>query len=160
MNPNEVLKLNDMIKEGDCVDNTDTIRQLKHSSLITQNLNALLRIKKKYKDEHNIIDTFDFKELDEECLKECRFLFDNYTSIYNKLLRDQIDLKVFYKFLYYLKQIEDGQLTFYQASYEIGTLLKSMYVDPIVEDKEKEKEKMKDRHVKPISWDEFKKLKS
>lgn len=153
MNPNEVLKLNDMIKEGDCVDNTDTIRQLKHSSLITQNLNAILRIKKKYKDEHNIVD---IKELDEECLKECRFLFDNYTSIYNKLLRDQIDLKVFYRFLYYLKKIEDGELTFYQASYEIGTLLKSMYVDPIVEDKEKEKEK--GRNVKPISWNEFKKM--
>jgi hypothetical protein len=153
MNPNEVLKLNDMIKEGDCLDNTDTIRQLKHSSLITQNLNAILRIKKKYKDP-----IVDLKELDEECLKECRFLFDNYTSIYNKLLRDQIDLKVFYKFLYYLKKIEDGELTFYQASYEIGTLLKSMYVDPIVEDKEKEKEK--GRNIKPISWDDFKKLKS
>ena len=155
MNPNEVLKLNDMIKEGDCVDNTDTIRQLKHSSLITQNLNALLRIKKIYKDQHRV-DIVDLKELDEECLKECRFLFDNYTSIYNKLLRDQIDLKVFYKFLYYLKKIEDGELTFYQASYEIGTLLKSMYVDPIVE--EKEKEKMKGRNVKSISWDEFKKM--
>ena len=44
MNPNEVLKLNDMIKEGDCVDNTETIRQLKHSSLITQNLNNILHI--------------------------------------------------------------------------------------------------------------------
>jgi hypothetical protein len=155
MNPNEVLKLNDMIKEGDCVDNTDTIRQLKHSSLITQNLNTLLRIKKKYKDEHIVVD---MKELDEECLKECRFLFDNYTSIYNKLLRDQIDLKVFYRFLYYLKKIEDGDLTFYQASYEIGTLLKSMYVDPIVEDKEKEKTKT--RNKKPICWDEYIKLKS
>ncbi len=153
MNPNEVLKLNDMIKEGDCVDNTDTIRQLKHSSLITQNLNSLLRIKKKYKDEHSVVD---LKELDEECLKECRFLFDNYTSIYNKLLRDQIDLKVFYRFLYYLKKIEDGELTFYQASYEIGTLLKSMYVDPIVQDREKEKSQ--ERIIKPISWDEFKKM--
>ena len=153
MNPNEVFKLNDMIKEGDCVDNTDTIRQLKHSSLITQNLNSLLRIKKKYKDEHSVVD---LKELDEECLKECRFLFDNYTSIYNKLLRDQIDLKVFYRFLYYLKKIEDGELTFYQASYEIGTLLKSMYVDPIVQDREKEKSQ--ERIIKPISWDEFKKM--
>jgi len=149
MNPNEVLKLNDMIREGDCVDNTDMIRQLKHSVLITKNVTTILQIKKKY-------GAVDFKTLDEECLKECRFLFDNYTSIYNKLLRDQIDLKVFYKFLYYLKKIEDGELTFYQASYEIGTLLKSMYVDPIVE--EKEKEKMKGRNVKSISWDEFKKM--
>ena len=145
MNPNEVLKLNDMIKEGDCVDNTETIRQLKHSSLISQNVTSILHIKKKYPD-------VDIKTLDNECLKECRFLFDNYTSIYNKLLRDQIDLKVFYKFLFYLKKIEDGELTFYQASYEIGMLLKNMYVDPII-DKEKELRKSKN-----ISWDDYKNL--
>ena len=146
MNPNEVLKLNDMIKEGDCVDNTETIRQLKHSSLITQNLNNILHIKKKYP-------TMDLKTLDDECLKECRFLFDNYTSIYNKLLRDQIDLKVFYKFLFYLKKIEDGELTFYQASYEIGMLLKNMYVDPIIDEKEKEMKKGRN-----IDWNEYKKI--
>ena len=75
------------------------------------------------------------------------------TSIYNKLLRDQIDLKVFYKFLYYLKQIEDGELTFYQASFEIGTLLKNMYVDPIIEEKEKEKTT---RVAKHITWNDYK----
>jgi hypothetical protein len=149
MNPNEVLKLNDMIREGDCVDNTETIRQLKHSAIITKNVNTLLHIKKKY-------GKVDFKTLDNECIKECRFLFDNYTSIYNKLLRDEIDLPVFYKFLYYLKKIEDNELTFYQASYEIGTLLKNMYVDPIIEEKEKNNEK--GRPVKPITWNEFKNM--
>ena len=148
MNSNEVLKLNDMIQEGDCVDNTEMIRQLKHSSQITKNLNIILRLKKK----HEEMDTFDFKALDNECLKECRFLFDNYTSIYNKLLRGQIDLVVFYKFLYYLKKIEDGELTFYQASFEIGTLLKNMYVDPIIEDKKI------DKPVKNITWNEYKSL--
>jgi hypothetical protein len=151
MNKNEVLKLNDMIREGDCVDNTDAIRELKHSSIITKNVTTLLRIKKKYN-----LNDIDFKTLDEECLKECRFLFDNYTSIYNKLLRDQIDLPVFYKFLFYLKKIEDGELTFYQASYEIGTLLKNMYVDPIIEEKDREKDK--ERQVKPITWNEFKNM--
>ena len=147
MNPNEVLKLNDMIQEGNCVDNTDIIRQLKHSAIITKNVTTMLHIKK---DKLNI----DLKTLDEICLKECRFLFDNYTSIYNKLLRDQIDLPVFYKFLFYLKKIEDGELTFYQASYEIGMLLKSMYVDPVIEEKEKNNE----RSVKPITWNEFKNI--
>ena len=154
MNPNEVLKLNDMIKEGDCVDNTESIRKLKHSSIITQNLNTLLRIKRKYSRNRNNDGTVNFKELDAECLLECRFLFDNYTNIYNKLLKDQIDLPVFYKFLFYLKKIEDGELTFYQASYEFGTLLKNMYVDPIIEEKDREKEK--ERNVKPISWNEYK----
>ena len=156
MNKNEVLKLNDMIQEGDCVDNTDMIRELKHSPIITKNVTTILQIKKKYNLNKNNDNTVDFKSLDEECLKECRFLFDNYTSIYNKLLRDQIDLPVFYKFLFYLKKIEDGELTFYQASYEIGTLLKSMYVDPIIQEKEKEKEN--GRNVKPITWNEFKNM--
>lgn len=146
MNFNETLKLNDMIQEGHCLDNTDMIRQLKHSSQITKNLNIIIRLKKK----HEEMETFDFKELDNECLKECRFLFDNYTSIYNKLLRGQIDLVVFYKFLYYLKKIEDGELTFYQASFEIGTLLKNMYVDPIIEDKKI------DKPIKNITWNEYK----
>jgi hypothetical protein len=37
-----------------------------------------------------------------------------------------------------------------------------MYVDPIVEEKDREKAKEieKLRNIKPISWDEFKKLKS
>ena len=148
MNSNEVLKLNDMIQEGDCVDNTDMIRQLKHSTQITKNLNTILRLKKK----HEEMETFDFKALDNECLKECRFLFDNYTSIYNKLLRGQIDLVVFYKFLYYLKKIEDKELTFYQASFEIGTLLKNMYVDPIIEKDKSKNETL----VKNISWNEYK----
>jgi hypothetical protein len=148
MNFNETLKLNDMIQEGDCVDNTDMIRQLKHSSQITKNLNIILRLKKK----HEEMETFDFKELDNECLKECRFLFDNYTSIYNKLLRGQIDLVVFYKFLYYLKKIEDGELTFYQASFEIGTLLKNMYVDPIIDANSDNR----DKPVKNITWNEYK----
>ena len=69
------------------------------------------------------------------------------------MIRDQIDLVIFYKFLHYLKKIEDGELTFYQASYEIGCLLKNMYVDPIVE-----KEKQIDKKVKDISWDDYKKI--
>ena len=73
MNTQEKLKLNDMMKEGDCVDNTETIRKLKHSSLITRDLNTILQIKKKMR-------TNDFKTLDSECIKHCRFLFDNYTN--------------------------------------------------------------------------------
>jgi 5-methylthioribose kinase len=55
--------------------------------------------------------------------------------------------------LFYLKKIEDGELTFYQASYEIGMLLKNMYVDPIIDDKEKEMKKGRN-----IDWNEYKKI--
>ena len=146
MNQEEKLKLQDMMKEGDCIDNTETIRKLKHSSRITHELNTILQIKKKMR-------TTDFKTLDTECLKHCRFLFDNYTNIYNKLLKGQIDLKIFYQFLYYLKKIEDGEMNYYDASYQIGCLLKQLYVDPLVEN-----EKGQEREKSNISWNEYKNM--
>ena len=152
MNSSEKIQLQDMLKEGDCVDNTETIRKLKHSSFITRDVNTIIQIKKNRKDS-------DFKELDSECLKHCRFLFDNYTNIYNKLLKGQIDLKIFYQFLYYLKKIEDGELTYYDASYQIGCLLKQLYVDPLVENIEKKNEKDGNiKNVSNISWNEYKNM--
>jgi len=143
MNQEEHIKLQDMLKEGNCIDNTEKIRTLKHSSLITKDVNTILQIKKKMR-------TTDFNTLDKECIKHCRFLFDHYTNIYNKLLKGQIDVVIFYQFLHYLKKIEDGELSFYDASYQIGCLLKQLYVDPLVKNKEKE------RTRKEISWNEYK----
>lgn len=156
MNPKQREQLNDMIRENETVDNTDLIKELKHSVQITKEVNIILAIKKRMKSntksnnnniKNNIIDP----ELDVECLKQCRFLFDNYTNIYNKLLRDQIDVKILYEFLYYLKKIEDGKLSQHDASFEIGTLLKKMYVDPVVEDKPPN-----ERKSLPLDWNEYK----
>jgi len=146
MNPEQVLQLNEMIKQNDSVDNTELIRELKHSSLITKDINTILNIKKK-------MNTTEFNLIDKECLKHCRFLFDNYTNIYNKLIKGQVDLKVLYKFLYYLKQIEEGELNQHEASFEIGTLLKKMYIDPIIEDKPPN-----ERKSLPVNWNEYKNM--
>jgi hypothetical protein len=145
MNPNQVLQLNEMIKENNSVDNTELIRELKHSQLITRDVNIILNIKKK-------LNTSDYKILDNECLKNCRFLFDNYTNIYNKLLKGQIDMQIFYKFLHCLKQIEDGKLNQHEAGFEIGTLLKQIYIDPIIE------EKMPEKKGLSINWNEYKNM--
>ncbi len=149
MNPEQRIQLDKMIKQNDSVDNTELIRELKHSSLITKEINTILKIKKRLN--NNYID--DFASIDKECLNHCRFLFDNYTNIYNKLLKDQVDLKVLYKFLYHLKQIEDGVLNQHEASFEIGTLLKKMYIDPIIEDKPPN-----ERKALPVSWNEYKNM--
>jgi len=146
MNPVQVIQLNEMIKQNDSVDNTELIRELRHSSLITKDINTILNIKKK-------MNTTEFNLNDKECLKHCRFLFDNYTNIYNKLIKGQVDLKVLYKFLYYLKQIEEGELNQHEASFEIGTLLKKMYIDPIIEDKPPN-----ERKSLPVNWNEYKNM--
>jgi|TARA_B110000259_G_C13670886_1_gene264276 hypothetical protein len=58
----------------------------------------------------------------------------NYTLIYNKLLKNDLDIKILYKFLDVLETIENGTSDQHEASYEIGLLLKKIYVDKKLED--------------------------
>ena len=69
-------------------------------------------------------------------------------------------------FLDELESIEKGEKNQHEASFEIGKLLKRMYIDPHIgeekeEDKEKtmnnKREKVKDQS-KSMSWSDYKKL--
>jgi len=92
------------------------------------------------------------KELDNLCIGPANFLFDNYTVIYNKLIRNQIDIHMLYVFLDKLKEIENGKLSQQEAAYDIGMILRKMYVDPRLEPP-KEPEYV---IGKKISWNEYK----
>jgi len=142
MDDNQRLKLQDLIKENNVQDNTDNIRQLKHSKLIRDDVDKIQII-------INKINSNDFKILDKACLPHCSFLFKNYTNIYNRLLKKQIDLDILNKFLICLKSIEDGVQTQHEASYEIGILLKGMYIDTKIYDEPKMRE------GGDLSWEEY-----
>jgi hypothetical protein len=133
MDDNQRLKLQDLIKENNVQDNTDNIRNLKHSKLIRDDVDKIIIIM-------NNLRSDDFKILDNACLPHCYFLFTNYTNIYNKLLKKQIDLTILNRFLNCLKSIEDGVQTQHEASYEIGTLLKALYIDTKIYDEPKMRE--------------------
>lgn len=133
MDDNQRLKLQDLIKENNVQDNTDNIRTLKHSKLIRNDVDKIIKI-------INNSTSDDFKILDNACLLHCSFLFTNYTNIYNKLLKKQIDLDILNKFLICLKSVEDGLQTQHEASYEIGTLLKALYIDTKIYDEPKMRE--------------------
>jgi hypothetical protein len=145
MNDDQRLKLHEMITENNVQDNTDKIKSLKHSDLIRKDVDTLLSIMLKLK-------TDDYKTLDEACIQQCNFLFMNYTNIYNKLLKNQIDIGILYKFLDCLKSIEDGKKNQHEGSYEIGLLLKSIYIDTKIYDEPKLRE------CKNITWNEYTKL--
>jgi hypothetical protein len=145
MNDTQRLKLQDLIKENNVQDNTDNIRTLKHSKLIRDDVDKIIIIL-------NNLNTDDFKILDNACLPHCSFLFKNYTNIYNKLLKKQIDLTILHRFLNCLKSIEDGDQTQHEASYEIGTLLKSLYIDTKIYDEPKMRE------GGDLSWAEYKSM--
>lgn len=123
----------------DCyVDNTDAIRKDKKSELIKQDLNTFLRYK------------YQNKTLNIDFLKtNCSFLYLNYPEIFNKITtHSNFDFNLLYQFINILQKIENEQINQDEASFEIGNLLKKIYIDPVIHDKNVSK--------KDISWNEYK----
>jgi hypothetical protein len=95
-------------------------------------------------------------------MSECNFLSTYYTDIYNKIRKDEIDLKILYKALDVLREIEDGKLDQHTGAYEFGTLLKKIYVDSALKkadklnaENENSVSEYKGAQVE-ISWKQFK----
>ena len=155
MDENSRLKLNHLIKENNVTDQTQLIRDLKHSQILRENINVLLQLKNKYNEE---------AELYNIAAQECYFLYTHYTDIFNKIRKDEINIKILFEFLDVLKQIEDGLIDQHDGSFKVGTLLKEIYVDSALKKAEKLNEKNNDNSntdniVKPkidISWKKFK----
>jgi len=145
MNPNERLKLQEMIKANDVVDQTERIRNLKHSSPIYADVSTYIQLTKKYPgSQHKEF----FKKL---CLSKCSFLFNHYTDIYNKMVKNELDLNILLEFVNVLAEVERGDLDQHEASYKIGKVLKEMYIDTAMKREEKMKRKeARAKGVKPV----------
>ena len=157
MNKNERLQLERMIKANDVEETTDKIRQLKHSHKIKADVDQYLQLKKKYP---RLLKTNrdQFKEM---ARKKCAFIFENYMNLFNKLLVDELDLKILATFLTILGRIEEGEIDQHEGSYEVGKILKELYVDSVVRretKRDKKKKKKSKKRMINISWTEYKKL--
>jgi len=151
--------LKKLVENSDCQDNTENIRQQKHSALIRSDLKRIEIMKNVHK-ELRVSDPEKFKDM---CIEKCMFLFNNYTNIFNKTIQDEIDLNIMNRFLLVLKMIEDGKVDQHEGSVAIGKLLKDLYVDSALRradnlDKEHESEKVEPVEGKKISWREYKVL--
>jgi len=158
LNTNERLNLDKLIKESDCEDNTGHIRKVKHSVFIRDDVRKIDRLKKL----HNELRATDNEKFKEICQKECSFLFTNYNDIFNRLIKDELDLTIMTKLLTVLKLIEDGKVDQHEGSVMVGRVLKELYVDSAIKhgenlDKqyagESQPEKLDGRK---ISWKEYK----
>jgi hypothetical protein len=146
-----------LMNSEDYVNNTERIRELKHSELILEDIGKLCRIKK---------DHFHMKMVEEEkfnhlCETSAPFLFSNYTDLFRKVLKDELDMKMMVNFIGILKQIEEGQLDQYDASVKVGTILREIYVDSAMrrgDNLDKEHAAEAPAFVEPasISWKEYK----
>jgi len=154
MDAGQKLQLQQMIKANDTEDHTENIRNLKHSEQLRDDINLLIMLKRKYGNDPD--------QLNLEAMMECNFLFTYYTDIYNKVRKDEIDLQILFQFLDVLKKIEDGKLDQHEGSYEVGMLLKKLYVDSALKKADKinsQYENIKEEAPKEtmqISWRQFK----
>lgn len=133
MNSMDRIQLEKMIQANDAVDNTTQIRELKHSALIHQDVGTLLNLKRDYA---RLAKT-NPEQFDMMCVNRCTFLFNNYTDIFNKVKKDEIDLSILGRLLGVLKLIEDGKVGQHEASVEVGKLLKQIYIDSALKKSEK-----------------------
>lgn len=156
MDDNQRLHLQKMITANNVEDTTDLIRELKHSHILRENVNNLIMLKAKYQD--------DLEALHLEGMVECNFLFSYYTDIYNKIKKDEIDLKILYNALDVLRDIEDGKLDQHEGAYQFGLLLKKIYVDSALKKAEKLNASAEETSVEykgpqvNVSWSQFKKM--
>jgi len=156
MNKTESIDLKNLVKEYKYESTTDKIRELKHSKRIREDITKMIELKKKY-------NRLNVKNLRNMVEKQCSFLYKNYTNIFNKIYKDNIDLNLFNKFLLVLEKIEEGECDQHQASVEVGKVLKEIYIDSAMRegnklDKKNKKKPVKTRKAKSISWNEFKKM--
>lgn len=157
MTDNQRLQLQNMIKANNVEDQTNLIRNLKHSELLKNDINALILLKAKHRN--------DLDKINEFALTECNFLFTYYTDIFNKIKKDEIDLGILFKFIDVLKKIENGLIDQHEGSFIVGTLLKELYIDSALkkadklnEEHDKNTPKAQFKEPNDISWKQFKKM--
>tara|TARA_B100000575_G_C22899797_1_gene523139 strand:+ start:119 stop:595 length:477 start_codon:yes stop_codon:yes gene_type:complete len=150
------LKLKDLVSEYKPEETTEKIRQLKHSYKIKNDVEEIILTKRKYKNLKK-------ETLHQMCRTRASFLFENYTNIFNKVVKGEINLEILGRLIMVLKKIEDGLCDQHEASVLVGSILKELYVDSALKEderrnrNEKKKKKEKKRKSKNISWLEFKK---
>jgi len=158
MDDKQRLQLQKMVNANNVLDQTELIRNLKHSHIFKNEINTMMLIKAKYRG--------DEEKIKEECINECGFMFTYYTDLFNKIRKDEIDLNILFKFIEVLRKIEEGELDQHEGSFLVGTLLKELYIDSALKKADKLNEIHDSNNVEPkklepvlsISWKQFKNM--
>lgn len=147
------LNLKKLISEYKPEETTSKIRTLKHSSKIKEDVEKYLKLKSKYARLPRETQLQMYRN-------QCSFLYENYTNIFNKLVKEQIDLSILYRLLIVLKGIEDEKYDQHEGSVMVGQILKQLYIDSAIKSgnsNDKKSKKVRKRKGKKLSWSEYKK---
>lgn len=168
MNADEKEQLQKMIAANDTQDHTEILREIKHSTQIHNDVSTMIKLKRDYAR----LAKSNPKQFDAMCVSRCAFMFKYYTDIYNRLKSGEIDLNLLFKMINILRDIEDGKLDQHEGSFEVGKILKKIYVDSALKRAENldAEQEAKDKRTaaksaktsrppipeKKISWADFK----
>ncbi len=158
MNPQERIQLGKMIDANKAKDYTDDIRKKRHSNLIREDVKKMLNLKRDYAR----LAKSNPDQFDSMCVSRCQFIFNNYTDIFNKVKKNEIELNVLHQLLDVLKLIEDGKVDQHEGSVAVGKLLKQIYIDSALkkaENLDKKYKKPETKQPRNISWSAYKKQK-
>lgn len=121
----ERIDLKRLIRQAECDDNTENIRKLKHSTKIQADLSHFMKFKKENMQMYQENPT----EFEMEAQVVANFLYVNYNDIFRRLLKDELNLAIFSKFIHVLRGIEEEKVDQHEASVLIGRILKELYLD-------------------------------
>jgi DNA-binding ferritin-like protein (Dps family) len=162
----EKLDLKRLLNENECVDNTENIRKVKHSSKIRDDVHQFGYLKERFFGENVNLKTISIEDAKKEQVEfenlvqlNCSFLFTVYPEIYKKMIKDELDLNIMIRLVEVLKLIEDSKTDQHEASVIFGRILKELYIDSAIKygnhlDNEYKKEPVVEKN---ISWNEYKK---
>lgn len=150
------LNFEKMMKEEGVENNTSKIRTLKHSKKIREQVTQMMNIRNKYA-------RLDKDIMNKMIESKCVWLYQNYSNLYIKLKKNQLNLQILNSFLNTLSEIEDGKLDQHEGSVKVGQLLKQLYIDSALKNKkqmeDKDKKRKKKEFKKPakkLSWKQYK----
>ena len=162
LSPDERLNLQKMVNEMGSEDNTAHIRKVKHSVLLRDEIRKLDTFKQK----HVEMQRTDKDRFIDLCRNETPFLYNNYTDIFNRLIKDELNLEIMTKLLIVLKLIEDGKVDQNEGSVMVGKVLKELYVDSALKqaghldiNSSVPEPPTPTMSSNPISWKEYKSMK-
>lgn len=161
MDTRERLQLDKLISANNVEDVTQDIRERKHSILIKEDIDQMMVIKRDYAS----LASSSPEVFDDMLVSKCNFLFTNYFDIFNRLKKNELNLQIMGSFLTVLKQIEDGKLDQHSGAYQVGKLLKELYIDSAITRGNKLDEKHSNnrkiqKHMPRdnISWKQYKEM--
>lgn len=154
MNNNHKRELDRLIQENDTKDQTQSIRERKHSSKLRDQVLTLYVLK--YKQQHKSM-----VAMQDMIKKECEFLYTNYRELYEILMTKNMDLGMMLKMLELLENIETSKMTQHESSFALGQMLKEMYIDPKINQRVEELDVNNEPiNIEPmkLSWSDYKKM--